>query len=104
MICRACKSDVSPSPPRAIGKVVTLGYWVAAMATSTVFSLLLGLNVVLVPLWLAIGMAVGVAARRASTWTCPRCKEEMAPPIAIPDQQVVEAPSAPSGTLQPRPA
>jgi hypothetical protein len=82
MRCSSCKSDVTPVPPRTVAKLSLVGFYVAAMAVSTIFSLLLGLNIVLVPVAVAIGSAVGVAARRASAWSCPTCKEEMAAPRA----------------------
>jgi hypothetical protein len=82
MKCTSCKSDVVPRGPRTLWKVVTVALWVGALATSLMFSLLLGLNIVLVPLWLGIGMSVGVAARRMSSWTCPECGNELAAPVA----------------------
>ncbi len=81
VICKACKEQVSPRAPRTAWKIATLLFWLAALATSLVFSLLLGLNVLLVPAWLGIGMAVGVAARRAAAWSCPACSAELTPPI-----------------------
>ncbi len=81
MRCSSCKSDVTPVPPRTIAKLSLVAFYVASMAVSTVFSLLLGLNVVLVPVAIAVGASVGVAARRANAWSCPQCKEEMAAPI-----------------------
>lgn len=94
MRCHTCKAAVEPVAPRTIWKIGVVGFWFAAMLTATVFSLLLGLNIVLVPLWFAIGASVGVAARRASTWTCPRCHEEMAEPVAgTPSLPVGVAPS-----------
>ncbi len=81
MRCSACKSNVTPVPPRTMAKLSLVAFYVAAMAVSTVFSLLLGLNVVLVPIAIAVGGAVGVAARRANSWSCPQCKEEMAAPV-----------------------
>ena len=84
MRCRSCKTDVTPVAPKTMAKIVTVGFWVAAMAISTIFSLLLGLNIVLVPVAVAIGLAVGTSARRASTWSCPQCKEEMAAPAVVP--------------------
>lgn len=77
VVCSHCHQDVAPSAPRSLWKLGTVFFWVVAMVTATVFSLLLGLNLVLVPLWLPIGLAVGVAARRAATATCPVCGEEL---------------------------
>ena len=100
MKCASCKSDVEPVKPRTAWKVVTVALWVCALATSLVFSLLLGLNVVLVPLWLVNGMAVGVAARRMSSSTCPVCKAEMAQPV---QETVDRTDRKPHGRLVPRP-
>lgn len=81
MRCSSCKSNVTPVPPRTMAKLSLVGFYVAAMVVSTIFSLLLGLNVLLVPVAIAVGGAVGVAARRANSWSCPQCKEEMAAPV-----------------------
>jgi hypothetical protein len=85
MRCSSCKSDVTPVPPGTLAKLSLVGFYVASMLVSTVFSLLLGLNVILVPVAIAVGTSVGVAARRASSWTCPECKEEMAAPVFVPE-------------------
>ena len=94
MRCSACKSDVSPTPPRTIAKLSLVAFYVASMAVSTIFSLLLGLNIVLVPVAIAVGFSVGVAARRANAWSCPKCKEEMSAPAGVPAAAptVAEAP------------
>jgi hypothetical protein len=80
MTCSSCKADVTPVPPRTTWKIMMVAFWLGALATSMMFSLLLGLNVVLVPLWLVIGMSVGIAAQRASSWSCPKCAAELAEP------------------------
>jgi hypothetical protein len=99
MKCSSCKSDVVPVRPRTLWKVLTVVFWVAALATSLVFSLLLGLNIVLVPLWLLNGMAVGVAARRMSASTCPLCNAELAQPVQeptdVPDRRPHHRPLVP---------
>ena len=79
MLCRSCKNDVTPVPPRTMAKLSLVGFYVASLLVATLFSLLLGLNIVLVPVAVAVGLSVGTAARRASSWSCPECKEEMAP-------------------------
>lgn len=87
MRCPSCKAQVTPVPPRTSAKIALVGFWIAAMVISTLFSLALGLNIVLVPAAIAVGSAVGVAARRAGSWTCPRCKEELVvvtEPLAAP--------------------
>ena len=100
MTCASCKSDVVPVEPRTAWKVLTVALWVCALATSLVFSLPLGLNILLVPLWLVNGMAVGVAARRMSISTCPVCKAEMAQPV----QEIEDRTDrTPQGRLVPHP-
>jgi hypothetical protein len=72
-----------------MAKLSLVGFYVASLAVALMFSLLLGLNIVLVPVVVAIGCSVGVAARRASSWSCPQCKEEMAAPVASPAAEEV---------------
>jgi predicted RNA-binding Zn-ribbon protein involved in translation (DUF1610 family) len=76
-VCTSCKHRVEPTAPRSAWKVASVFFWVAALATGSLFAGLFGLNLVLVPMWLGIAMAVGVAARRASSWTCPECSEAL---------------------------
>jgi hypothetical protein len=90
--CKSCKADVTPVPPRTMAKLGLVGFYVASLVVATLFSLLLGLNIVLVPVAIAVGLSVGVAARRASEWSCPQCKEEMHP-----------APSTEAPEVRPRP-
>lgn len=71
---------VEPRAPRAALKILNLAFWVAMMLTSVAFGLALGLNVLLVPVWIVMGGSVGVTARRAWSWTCPECHEEMRAP------------------------
>lgn len=101
-VCPSCKDTVEPVPPKSAWKVATVLFWIAAMVTAVGFSLLLGLNVVLVPAWLLIGMSVGVAARRASEWTCPTCAYELAPAPRVVEEH--EEQEQPRGGLVPRPA
>lgn len=78
--CRNCHEDVVPLRPKATAKLINFAFWIAALVTATAFSLLLGLNVVLVPMWFGIGMAVGTSAERLAAWSCPSCKAEMIVP------------------------
>ena len=80
MRCNTCKSDVTPVPPRTMAKLGLVAFYVASLSVAMLFSILLGLNIVLVPVAVAIGCSVGVAARRASEWSCPQCKEFMVAP------------------------
>jgi len=95
MRCGSCKSDVTPVPPRTMAKVALVFFYVASLAVYTLFSLALGLNIILVPAAIAVGFSVGAAARRANSWSCPTCKEEMSAPAMAP------SPTTP-GTLVPR--
>ena len=61
---------------------MNLALWIGALVTAVCFSIPIGLNLVLLPMWLAIGMGVGCSAARASSWTCPVCRTELAPPKA----------------------
>lgn len=72
-----------------MAKLGLVAFYVASLVVATLFSLLLGLNIVLVPVAVAVGLSVGTAARRASTWSCPQCKEEMTGTTGV-------APSAPT--------
>ena len=100
MRCASCRSDVTPVPPGTMAKVTLVGFYVASLTVAMVFSCLLGLNIVLVPVAIAVGMSVGTAARRASSWSCPQCKEEMvapvAPPVRPPTEEVRTRPFVPA--------
>jgi hypothetical protein len=76
-VCTACRRRVEPVAPRTTWKVVTVLLWVATLIVGEFFGILLGLNIVLMPMWIGIALSVGVAARRASSWTCPECSEEI---------------------------
>ncbi len=83
MRCSSCKKNVTPTAPRTMWKVVTLVFWIAAMAFAGFFSIIIGLNLVLAPAAIVVGMAIGTSARRAASWTCPRCGAEMAEPVSV---------------------
>lgn len=102
MRCSACHENVTPVPPRTMAKVALVAFYVASLAVSMVFSCLLGLNLLLVPVAMAIGLSVGTAAQRASTWSCPECKEEMAPPVATTTPAREPERTAPARPLVPR--
>jgi hypothetical protein len=80
MFCHSCRCNVTPTRPRSIWKVLSVGYWVGSLAIAVGFSCLLGLNLVLAPAAVFIGMSIGVAARKLNSWTCPRCGAEMVEP------------------------
>lgn len=80
-----------------MAKLSLVGFYVASLVVATIFSLLLGLNIVLVPVAVAVGLSVGTAARRASTWSCPQCKQEMAAPApSTPTEEVRTSPLVPA--------
>ncbi len=85
MFCNSCRCHVTPAPPRSIWKVLSVGFWVGSMIIAVIFSLLLGLNLVLAPAAIVIGGAIGACARKLNDWTCPRCGAELAEPEAITD-------------------
>jgi hypothetical protein len=78
--CPSCHIHVEPKPPKAAWKVACTLFWIGALLTATTFALLIVLNIVLVPMWLGIGAAVGVSTARARAWTCPVCHTEVSPP------------------------
>lgn len=93
--CSTCHAVVTPVEPSSTWRVLNVIFWTFGILTGVGFGLLLGLNLVLVPLWLGAGMAIGASARRASGYTCPVCHAEVIPPVEA---------AAPSGRLAPRPA
>lgn len=93
--CASCKEEVVPVPPKTAWKVVSFVFWIGLLAAGTLFGCLLGLNVVLVPFWIAMAGAVGVTASRASAWTCPECHSEMAPaPELVREERARRTPRA----------
>jgi hypothetical protein len=75
--------------------VLCLAFWISTLAVAVGFSLLLGLNLVLAPAAIVIGMAVGTSARLLSSWTCPHCRAELIEPEAEPAPQVIPRPIGP---------
>jgi hypothetical protein len=72
--------------------------WATSLVVAVCFSLVIGLNIVLAPAAIVIGMAVGTSARRLSSWTCPRCRAELAPREPEPERALV--PLAPPVTSE----
>lgn len=100
MRCNSCRLHVTPSPPKTVYKVLCVGFWLCSMTVAVAFSLALGLNLVLAPAAIIIGMSVGTSARRVNTWTCPHCHAELAEPVPetgallpAPDRPVAAAPA-----------
>lgn len=61
-------------------KVLNVGFWVLSLVVAMAFCLVTGPNLILAPMAIGIGMAVGTSARRLSSWTCPRCAAELHEP------------------------
>lgn len=80
MYCHACKCHVTPVAPKTTWKILTVALWVTTLAVAIAFSVIIGINLVLMPMAVAIGMALGVSTRRMSSWTCPRCSAELIEP------------------------
>lgn len=99
MLCHSCHVHVQPIPPKTRWKVATVAFWIATLIVATCFSLLLGLNLVLAPAAIVIGMAVGTSARLLSSWTCPHCGAELIEPEPEPEFEAI-APQ-PLGPLAP---
>jgi hypothetical protein len=81
-------------PPRTAWKLVNLVFWVTSMAVAVVFSLIIGLNIVLAPAAIMIGMAIGSSARRVNSWTCELCGAELMPrELRVGDYELPERPT-----------
>ncbi|MDF2691818.1 MAG: hypothetical protein K0S65_201 [Labilithrix sp.] len=89
MFCHSCRSQVTPVPPRSIWKVLSVAFWVGSLTIAAGFSLLLGLNLVLAPAAIFIGMSIGACARKLNNWTCPRCDAELVEPEPTSELQTV---------------
>lgn len=102
MYCHCCRCHVTAVRPKTLLKVLNVFFWLASLTVAVGFSLLAGLNIVLAPAAIVIGMSVGVSARRLNTWTCPRCGAELVetqpdePPVAL---VIPEGPPAPVGFM-----
>jgi hypothetical protein len=86
LVCPSCRETVEPCPPRRNRAIFETLFWLFALGTATAavaFFGLIGLAVLLLPLWLVVGMGVGAAARRASSWYCPVCRYELPPPREV---------------------
>jgi len=96
MRCSSCKKNVTPTAPRTMWKIVNIVFWVFLLAFAGAASAIIGLNLVLAPSAIALGLAIGTSARRAASWTCPVCNEEMAQPARVEPAGVVVRPHAPA--------
>jgi hypothetical protein len=97
MLCHSCRCHVDPSPPKTAWKIATMAFWISASVVAILFSIPIGLNLVLAPAAIVVGMAIGTAARRMSSWTCPECHAELVEPE--PQTEVV-GPAFVRGTLR----
>ncbi|MBX3192033.1 MAG: hypothetical protein KF819_33895 [Labilithrix sp.] len=81
--CSCCGEIVEPRAPRTAWKLLNLFFWVGSLAVSTLFAVLLGLDVLLLPVAVAISFSIGTSARAAYGWSCPVCHDSLpAPPEA----------------------
>lgn len=78
--CASCKQTVVPEPPSPLWMVLNVLFGIVVLLIGAVFSLILVLNIVLLPLWMVfMAGAVAVTTRRALMWRCPECHAEMFP-------------------------
>jgi hypothetical protein len=91
MLCHSCRCRVEPTPPNSAWKILNVVFWVASMTLAVLFSLAMGLNLLLAPAAIFVGMSIGTAARRMTSWTCPRCHEELIEPE--PQTEIVVPPT-----------
>lgn len=85
--CRHCRGRMPALAPRVGWSALNVVMWTATLVTGMAFGLLIGLDVLLVPLWLGMAGAVSYTAQRAASWRCAYCKEEIAAPIVtVPDR------------------
>lgn len=76
--CASCKQTVVPEPPSPLWMVLNVLFGIAVLFVGVVFSLLLVLNIVLLPLWMVfMAGGISVTTRRALMWRCPECHAEM---------------------------
>ena len=96
MRCSSCRKNVTPAAPRTMWKIVNLFFWITALAFAGFFSIIIGLNLVMAPTAIVIGMAIGTSARRLAAWSCPSCNEEMAEPARVEPARGTVRPHAPA--------
>jgi hypothetical protein len=89
MKCHVCKVNVTPVRPKTTWKILTVTFWIVTLFLSIALTgfAFAGLQLILVPLALGIGMALGASARRLTSWTCPRCSTE----LIVPEEQTTIA-------------
>lgn len=83
-ICASCKEEMVPEPPSPFWMVVNVLFGTAVLMLGAVYSLIIILNVVLLPFWMIfMAGAVAVTTRYAVTWRCPECHA----PVALTPEQ-----------------
>lgn len=70
VVCPRCAHEGAPDRPGPLGWVVVVGFWSVVLLFGACAAILLPLNLLLVPGWLAVASTVGPLARR---WLDPRC-------------------------------
>lgn len=71
--CARCGDDAPPRRPSPLVRVVLVVGWAVFLLLGACCALMLPLNLVLVPCWLACASAVGPLARRATELRCGSC-------------------------------
>lgn len=82
--CWCCGKVVEPLPPRTARKILNVVFWTASLAVSMAFAIPIGLDLVLVPIAIAMGCSVGTTAREAAAWSCSECHAE----LRVPEEEV----------------
>jgi hypothetical protein len=89
--CSCCGAWVEPHAPSMGAKALSVGLWVGILIVSPVYGAFIAINIVLLPMLIAIAWSLGVAARRGWDWTCPKCTAELPAPAPV----IETAPHAP---------
>jgi len=84
MKCWCCGKVVQPIPPRTLRKILNFVFWTSSLSMGMLVTPLLGLDVLLLPFSIAMGLSVGTTAREAGNWSCPSCHAAVhAPPEVV---------------------
>lgn len=84
MKCWCCGKVVQPVPPRTLRKILNVVFWTSSLTMGMLVTPLLGLDVLLLPFSVAMGLSVGTTAREAGSWSCPSCHAAVhAPPEVV---------------------
>jgi hypothetical protein len=71
--CPTCGDDKpAVRAPRVAHAIIPLG-WAAILLFGACLAILVPLNLVLIPCWLAVGTSLGALARELLDWKCASC-------------------------------